>query len=86
MTYWEDIVITVGGWDDSSNLKEVHQFMTRKNEWQALPSFPHKISSSSATVLTNVLYNFGGDGSPNSVGWLDLRNVKGKWSSLKTLG
>ena len=86
MTYWqkEDTIITVGGWDGSSGLKEVQQFVIGKNEWKALPSLPEEISDSSATVLKNVLYNFGGSGSTNSVCWLDL--LKPKWNSVKTLG
>ena len=86
MTYWEreDIIITLGGYDGSSRLTEVQQFMIGKNKWKALPSLPEQIDASSATVLNDVLYNIGGDRSTNSVYWLDL--LKPKWNSLKTLG
>ena len=36
-------------------------------------------------MLNDVLYNIGGDGTTNSVYWLDLLSEKPEWSSIKTL-
>ena len=60
--------------------------MIAKSEWKALASLSQKIAGSSATILNDVLYSIGGDGSTSSVCWLDLLNEKAKWSLAKTLG
>ena len=87
MTYWcRDFIITLGGFDGSSDLNEVQQFVVKKNKWKALPCLPEKIGASAATVLNDVLYNIGGMRSTNSVCWLDLLSESSKWNSVKTLG
>ena len=89
MTGWnkQKTIISLGGWHHgSSRLNEVQQFLIAKNKWTGRPSLSEEIFSSSATVLNDVLYNFRGYKSTNSVCWLDLLSKKAEWNSLKTLG
>ena len=58
LTYWkrDDSIISLGGYNHSQRLSEVQQFSRAKNQWTALPSLPQRISGSSATVMSEVLY------------------------------
>ena len=87
LTYWkkEESIITLGGWANAY-LKEVQQYCRLKNEWKELPFLPISTAGSSTTVFTNVLFNFGGFLSSNSVYWLDLMEKRRAWKSIKTLG
>ena len=57
-------------------MKKVPQFVRAKNK-KSLPLLPDKIDGSAATVLSNVVYNFGGVGSTSSFQWLDLSEESG---------
>ena len=61
--YWskDQTLISLGGFNTFSYyLDEVSAYSTQKDEWRPLPSLPQEMSNSAATILDNVLYNFGG--------------------------
>ena len=73
MTFWnrQDQIITLGGYF-RKYVKSAHQYSTANNKWTALPDLPDKLDCSAATVLNDVLYNFGGENALHSVYHLDL--------------
>ena len=78
-------MLTLGGYDKKNWMNFVHGYMRIRNIWKALPQLPECFAASSATILNDIAYNFGGDISTQSVLWLDLFQRE-KWEGVSVLG
>lgn len=63
------------------DMKEVTEYSIDRNTWSTHSQFAVTIYSSSAVVLGEIVYNFGGVGSNSSVYWYNLMS-NDVWSPM----
>ncbi len=67
--------------------RDVQAYVTKRDEWGALPSLPEEVKSSAAVLLGGeYLYNIGGFGSSTSVLLLNVGSGSSQWRAVEVKG